>query len=188
MKNDLTTTNIRNGNYPGKELALQQRRSQVLELLLENPERTQREIAQIIGCHRNTVARDVEIINRELRASREELFDAQHKHSVKQINEIIDEAKYRLGQLKPNQGARWMEEMLRGIDMRNRMYGLYMPKRYEVRKAVVISKEQADAAVEAALKSGQHTIKIKEIQKQLENDIADDEAIDVEHKEVADLF
>jgi DNA-binding CsgD family transcriptional regulator len=133
------------------KLKVARRRKKILELMRKNPDYTYAELAEVIGVSRMTIANDMRKINEEVNMQTVEDFMIHRQRVLTEIWEKKNLCMDRLNKLKPHQGARWMEEYSKLLDKEIRVLGLYAPEKMMIKHSQEASKEQRDAAVNAAL-------------------------------------
>ena len=136
------------------KFALADRRKRILDLIQENPGLTHIQIAEAIGCDRATVSRDLRAIADELKLQTTEDFMIHRDRVLREIHGNKFECMRRL-QLctSPHQGSRWMDEWNKLVEKEIRMLGLNAPERVMLSIKDDFTKEERDAAINAALYS-----------------------------------
>jgi IS30 family transposase len=136
-----------------KKLKIAQRKKSLIALIRQNPDYSQQELADELSVNRSTVCRDLKEINEELNMQTVEDFMIQRQRILSELEANKDLCMHKLTQLKnsPHQGARWMEEWSKLQEKIIRIYGIYSPEKMMVKHSMEFSKEQHDAAVDAAL-------------------------------------
>jgi DNA-binding MarR family transcriptional regulator len=128
------------------------RRAQIMEVMREKPGLSQLELAEIIGCDRSTISRDMRTIADELRIQTSEDFMIHRDRVLREIQGNKDECMRRLTLCKnPHQGSRWMDEWNKLVEKEIRMLGLNAPEKLMLAIKDEFTKEERDAAVNAAL-------------------------------------
>jgi DNA-binding MarR family transcriptional regulator len=136
-----------------KQLRIAQRRKKLIALIRENPDYQQGDLAEMMGVNRSTVSRDLKEINEELNMQTVEDFMI-HRHRI--LSEIQENKELCMERLKrlansPHQGSRWMEEWNKLVEKEARIFGLYAPDKMMIKHSQEFSKQEKDAAVNAAL-------------------------------------
>jgi DNA-binding MarR family transcriptional regulator len=123
-----------------------------MNAIKENPGLSHAELAEIVGCDRSTIARDLRAISDELRIQTTEDFMLHRERVLREVQANKDECMRRLNACKnPAQGSRWMDEWNKLIEKEIRMLGLHAPEKLMLSIKDEFSKEERDAAVNAAL-------------------------------------
>lgn len=136
-----------------KRLKIAQRKQRLIELMRENLDWSQQQLAKELGVDRSTIARDLKEINEELNMQTIDDWMVQRQRIILEIEQNKKVCMDKLEKLKhsPHQGARWMEEWSKLQEKMIRIYGVYSPEKLMIRHSQEFSKEQKDAAVDAAL-------------------------------------
>jgi hypothetical protein len=135
-----------------KRMKIAQRKQRLIELMRENVDWNQERLARELGVDRSTVARDLKEINEELNMQTVEDWMVQRQRIILEIEENKKKCMTRLGKLnQPHQGARWMEEWGKLQEKIIKIYGIYSPEKLMIKHSQEFSKEQRDAAVDAAV-------------------------------------
>lgn len=152
-----------------KKVRVAQRRQKLIQLIRENPDYNQQELAESLGVNKSTVSRDLRTINEELNMQTAEDFMIHRQRILSELEANKAVCMEKLEKLKnsPHQGARWMEEWSKIQEKIIRMYGLYAPDKMMIKHSQEFSKKQKDAAVDAAigaLPENEETIDITPLQ------------------------
>ncbi len=136
-----------------KKLQIAQRRRKLIDLIRENPDYNTRELAEVLGVNKGTVSRDLKKINEELNMQTTEDFMI-HRNRI--LNEIHIHKKLCMERLQklhhsPHQGSRWMEEWSKLLEKEIRILGVNAPDKMMIKHSQELTKEQKDAATNAAL-------------------------------------
>jgi IS30 family transposase len=136
-----------------KRVRIAQRKKRLIDLMRQCPDYNQEELADELGVARSTVSRDLKEINEELNLQTVEDFMIQRSRILMELEANKDLCMSKLKSLKhsPHQGARWMEEWSKIQEKVIRIYGIYSPEKMMIKHSQEFSKEQKDAAVDAAL-------------------------------------
>jgi transcriptional antiterminator len=136
-----------------KKLKIAQRKQRLIELMREHVDWNQQDLAKELGVNRSTVAKDLKEINEELNMQTIDDWMVQRQRIILEIEENKRVCMERLKRLhgSPHQGARWMEEWSKLQEKIIRIYGVYSPEKMMIRHSQEFSKEQRDAAVDAAV-------------------------------------
>jgi DNA-binding MarR family transcriptional regulator len=129
-----------------------ERRKKIMDAMREHPGLSQLELAEIIGVDRSTISRDMRVIADELRIQTSEDFMIHRDRVLREVQANKDECMRRLSLCKnPHQGSRWMDEWNKLVEKEIRMLGLNAPEKLMLAIKDEFSKEERDAAVNAAL-------------------------------------
>ena len=136
-----------------KKMKIAQRRRRLIELMREHIDWNQQDLADELGVSKSTVAEDLKQINEELNMQTLEDWMVQRQRIILEIegNKKICMDKLKKLHHSPHQGARWMEEWSKLQEKIIRIYGVYSPEKLMIKASQEFSKEQKDAAVDAAL-------------------------------------
>jgi len=157
-----------------RSITVADRRKQVATYFRDDPNLTMAEVSKLLNVSQSTVANDVKLIVAELKTETHEIHIIRLAALVEELKKVRAACWEGLDNSKAGSGSRWMEEVMRAVDIENKMFGFYAPKRYEIRETTDVSKEQRDAAVAAAMRG-------EELQKQIEQNIKDaDDIVDGE--------
>lgn len=136
-----------------KKLSVYYRRQKIMQMLAQNPNKLQNDIAKELGVDKSTISNDIKEMNESLNV---ENVDAWAIHRVRVLREIEAnkmECMDRMKKLKPHQGARWMEEWGKLIEKEIKILGLSSPEKLMVHQETIIKTEEHDAAVKGVMKS-----------------------------------
>jgi transcriptional antiterminator len=136
-----------------KKVRIAQRKEKVITMMRQHPDFTQQDIADQLGVNRSTIAKDLKEINEELNMQTIEDWMVQRQRILIEIQENKKLCMDKLKKLhhSPHQGARWMEEWSKLAEKEIRIYGVYSPEKMMIKHSQEFSKEQKDAAVDAAI-------------------------------------
>jgi transcriptional antiterminator len=136
-----------------KKIKIAQRKKQLITLMRTFPDMNQQELADELNVNRSTVQRDLKEINEELNMQTVEDFMVQRQRILSEIHEKKQLCMDKLKALNhsPHQGARWMEEYSKLLEKEIRIYGIYSPEKMMIKHSQEFTKEQKDAAVNAAI-------------------------------------
>jgi len=136
-----------------KKVRIAQRKKRLIDLMRQCPDYNQQQLADDLGVARSTVSRDLKEINEELNLQTVEDFMIQRQRILMELETNKDVCMKKLQALNhsPHQGARWMEEWSKIQEKIIRIYGIYSPEKMMIKHSQEFSKEQKDAAVNAAL-------------------------------------
>ena len=138
-----------------RTLLIQQRRKKALQIAQENPGIPHAEIAQLLGVSSSTIASDFKAMTEEFQLQNKADFATHHKRI---LGEIILKKQMCMDKLaactSPTQGARWMEEYTKLVQIECKILHLFDPKKLinEFEKGdSKLSKRERDAIVSAVI-------------------------------------
>lgn len=134
---------------------MQERRKKIIEMMQKFPGISQGEIAETLHIDRSTVSRDLKNLSEELKIQNNEAWNVMRENTLLEIQMKKRLCEDRLKRLEkhPHQGSRWLEEWQKLVDKECRILGFYSPDRLLIKEEQQFDKDQADAAVDAVLKS-----------------------------------
>ena len=133
---------------------LADRRKRLLDCIQANPGLTHAQLGEAVGCDRATISRDLRAIADELKLQTTEDFMIHRDRVLREIHGNKFECMRRLNECKsPHQGSRWMDEWNKLVEKEIRMLGLNAPERVMLSIKDDFTKEERDAAINAALYS-----------------------------------
>lgn len=133
-------------------LSVAERRYVVADILKTNPAATIKDIADTLSLPEATIKGDMYALTNAYREMYQEAWFIYRTNILIELTRLKKVCWDKL-HLNPNKmdGSRWAEELLRTIDIENRMFGFYAPKTLNVKRQTVITKSQKDAAIDAVL-------------------------------------
>lgn len=143
-----------------KKYTLAERRRKMIAYLHEHPGVTQAQLGFLFGVDRSTISRDLKDITEELKIHNRETYTLHQQRVVREIQANKELCMEKLRSLKdsPHQGSRWMEEWRGLVKLEAQMLGIKDPDRMLLGETQEFTKEEEDAAVNAAALSFEDTV------------------------------